>query len=564
MKSFQELEYVRPDLESFIRSSEARLEQFEQAADYEEAREILLDMQKAESSLSTLLTIAMVRNTIDTRDPFYEAEAEFLNEHLPTLIPLQIHLYQALLNSPYRDDLEQEFGRQLMVNAETALKTQDPAIMQDKAAEAKLSHDYQKLTAGCQTEFEGQTINFYGLLKHMEDRDRQRRQAASRAWAKLYEDNAPELDRLFDQLTAVRVNMAKTLGYESYTDLAYLDRGRTDYTSEDAARFRQQILDVVVPFCTELRQHQAQRLGIDRVRYYDEPLLFPEGNPQPAADKHQMVRLAQTMYHEMSPESAEFFNFMVEYNLFDLDTKPGKRMGGYCTSLSDWKAPFIFSNFNGTSADVDVLTHEAGHSFAYYTASRKQPLNEYEFSTSEINEIHSMTMEHFAYPWMDQFFGDQADRYRYLHLSQALLHLPYMVCVDEFQHEVYAHPDMGAQGRRDIWHKLEKRYMPWRDYDGIDFLEQGGFWMQKQHIFQSPFYYIEYALAQMGAFEFYGRMKENRGGAWQDYLTLCRAGGSLSYVELLKAAGLSNPFENGSVAKATAHVIDELRQHPLH
>lgn len=564
MKSFHELEYVRPDLKAFIRTSEAQLEQFEQAGDYEQARESLLAMQKAESSLGTMLTIAMVRNTIDTRDSFYEGEAEFLNEQLPTLIPVQIRLYQALLKSPFRQDLEQEYGRQLMTNAETALKTQDPAIMQDKAEEAKLSHAYQKLTASCQTEFEGQTVNFYGLLKHMEDTDRQHRQAACQAWAALYEDNAPELDRLFDQLTAVRVRMAKTLGYDSYTDLAYLDRQRTDYTSEDAATFRRQILDVVVPFCTELRQRQARRLGVDRVKYYDEALLFPEGNPQPAADKDQMIRHAQTMYREMSPESADFFNFMVDHQLFDLDTKPGKRMGGYCTSLSDWKAPFIFSNFNGTSADVDVLTHEAGHSFAYYLASREQPLNEYEFSTSEINEIHSMTMEHFAYPWMDRFFGEQADRYRYLHLSQALLYLPYMVCVDEFQHEVYAHPEMGAQGRREIWRQLEKRYMPWRDYDGIDFLEQGGFWMQKQHIFSSPFYYIEYALAQMGAFEFYGRMKIDQAQAWQDYLTLCRAGGSRSYVELLKVAGLANPFENGSVAKAVQHVIDELRQHPLH
>ena len=266
------------------------------------------------------------------------------------------------------------------------------------------------------------------------------------------------------------------------------------------------------------------------------------------------------MYREMSPETGEFFDFMTEYGLYDLLTRPGKHMGGYMTRLPKYKAPFIFSNFNGTSADVDVLTHEAGHAFQGYLAMRSIPVASLCGSTSEINEIHSMSMEHFAYPWMEYFFGEKTEKYITAHLTDALCTIPYLVSVDEFQHEVYDHPDSTPEDWRRYWREIEKKYMPWRDYDGNEFLESGGFWMQKQHIFLYPFYYIEYALAQICAFQYYGRMKEDRKAAWKDYLRLCRAGGTKGYFELLETGNLLNPFVEGTVEKATGHVIAEIRE----
>ena len=160
---------------------------------------------------------------------------------------------------------------------------------------------------------------------------------------------------------------------------------------------------------------------------------------------------------------------------------------------------------------------------------------------------------------MNLFFGDKADEYRTAHLLEALCCIPYLVSVDEFQHEMYARPDMTPMERRKIWREIEKKYMPWRDYDGNEFLEEGGFWMQKQHIFLYPFYYIEYAMAQISAFQYYGRMKEDPKAAWEDYLRLCRAGGTKGYFELLEIGNLLNTFKDGTVEKATAHVIEELK-----
>ena len=358
----------------------------------------------------------------------------------------------------------------------------------------------------------------------------------------------------------LRDGMAKKLGFQCYTDLAYLDRRRFDYTQEDAARFRAQIKAVITPAVAEIREKQCRRLGVDTLRYYDEALIFPEGNADPIGTMDELVSKAQRMYREMSPETGEFFDFMVKYHLFDLETRPGKRMGGYMTRFPAYQAPFIFSNFNGTSADVDVLTHEAGHAFQGYLAMRSIPVSSLSGSTSEINEIHSMTMEHFAYPWMESFFGENSEKYLTAHLIGALSVIPYMACVDEFQHRMYETPDLTAKQRRQVWRGIEKEYMPWRDYDGEEFLEEGGFWMQKQHIFLYPFYYIDYALAQMCAFQYYGRMKENRAQAWQDYLRLCRAGGTKGYFELLQVGGLLNPFHDGTVEKSVGHVIEELRR----
>lgn len=342
--------------------------------------------------------------------------------------------------------------------------------------------------------------------------------------------------------------MAEKLGFDSYVSMIYLSLGHFDYTAEDVDAFRHQIRESVTPVCQRLYENQAEKLGLSRLEWYDEALTFPEGNPVPIGSQEELVEKARQMYHELSPETGEFFDFMAEHQLFDLESKPGKQPGGYCTFLPAPKAPFIFANFNGTSADVDVLTHEAGHAFESYVSGRSNPLSSQVFGSSELNEIHSMTMEFLTYPWMEYFFGEKADLYRKDHLASALKVLPYMACVDEFQHRVFAErPD--ARGRRKIWRELEQTYMPWRSYTGSDFLEEGGFWMQKLHIFTVPFYYIDYALAQMSAFEFYQKMCENREKAWQDYILLCQSGGSQSYFQSLKLAGLSNPFQMGTVKK---------------
>lgn len=558
MQKFSETVYKRPDFVAVKKSIKLALKKVKKADSAAEVAEALKQNAETMQNAETAYVTASIRNTMDTTDPFYDGEMQYYNKALPSLMPLSKKLNDAVLASPHVEGLKELFGVQIINLYRADSLVQSSRIVPCLISEGKVCTEYSKTAAGCSTDFRGENCNFYGLMRHMSSPDRVERKEAFLAWADMYKGISDKLDRQYDKLVRLRTKMAKKLGYSSYTPLAYLQRRRFDYTQQDVAAFREQVRTEITPLVAQMRAEQAKRIGVEKLHYYDEELMFPDGNAVPMGSKDDMLEAASRMYRELSPETGEFFDFMTRHELFDLETRPGKHMGGYCTFLAKYKAPFIFSNFNGTSADVDVLTHEAGHAFEAYTASRIQPLDEYYSSTSEINEIHSMAMELFTHPWMDKFFGQNADKYRFAHLSGCISVIPYLTCVDEFQHGVYADPCMTAKQRRELWRSIERKYMPWRDYDGVEFLEEGGFWMQKQHIFLYPFYYIDYALAQLGALELYNRMNTDREAAWNDYMALCRAGGSKPYLELLKLAHLSSPFAPDTVHKILEPLKDKV------
>ena len=558
MKKFAELQYVRPDMEKIFARVSGDIAVLKEAKNYEEFRNAYMDYVEADTELETSKTVAHIRNTINLLDEFYEAEMVYFNSQMPKYEILKKEMGEVIVASPFKAEMEKEFGAILIQNMEAQKQLSDESIVNDQVKEAELVSRFMKTQAAATVEFKGEQIGNYGLLKIMQSTDRAERKEAFEAWAKLYEGIAPTLEEVYDGLVKVRAGMAKKLGFKSFIPMGYLRRRRFDYTEKELEVFRKQVREVVVPAAAKLYERQKEALGIDTLYYYDESIASPSGNPVPIGDKEYLVGEAQKMYRELSRESGEFFDFMMEYELFDLDSKHGKRAGGYCTTLPQYHAPFIFSNFNGTDADVNVLTHEAGHAFAGFTAAKFQKTPELCHSTSEINEIHSMSMELWTYPWMENFFGDKAEEYRREHLADALMKIPYMLCVDEYQHKVFENPEMTTMERRAVWSGLEKIYMPWRNYAGNEFLESGAFWIKQQHIFLYPFYYVDYAMAQMGAFEFYTKMKEDRKAAWSDYYKLCAAGGSMGYFDLLKYSGLHKVLEDGSVKIILKGVFEEL------
>jgi len=559
MNKFKQLVYIRPNVKEVKREFKLLIKDFKKAESYEKAKQIYLLLQNLIMEVATNYIIASIRNTINTSDEFYEDEMKFFNDELPKMMLMVKKGQESVLKSKFILDFDKEFGKHYTDTIKAAQKTMNLKVVLNLTKENNLKTAYSKKVASCKTIFRGEECNFYGLLKHMQSIDREERKEAFNSFAYMYEEVSQELDEIYDKLVEVRAKIAKKLKFQNYIDYIYLNRGRLDYGPKDVEAFRNHVINYIVPVCMQLYQEQAKRLGLDKLEYYDEDIMFGDGNAVPIGDKDYIVNTAQKMYRELSKETSDFFDFMVRYELFDLETKPNKHLGGYCTGLPKFKAPFIFSNFNRTSADVDVLTHEAGHAFEAYTAMREQPLFEYISSTSEVNEIHSMAMEYFTYPWMEDFFGENVNKYHYSHMAESLMAIPYRCCVDEFQHKVFENPKMSAKERRNVWHNLEKKYMPWRSYDGNAFFGEGGFWMQKQHVFLYPFYYIDYNLAQICVFELYGRMKEDKNTAWEDYYRLCKAGGSKGYFELLKLANLSNPFEEGTVKKAVDIVLEDLK-----
>ena len=560
MWKFSELEYKRPDKDEVVKLITENTEAVRNASSGEEVYEILMRGEKTSRELSTMFTIVSIRHTLDTRDEFYDKENQWLNETLPTIMPYMIQYNAAIEESPYRPYIEEKLGKQFFVEMDLQKKTfcdENIPLMQQ---EAKLTDEYQSIMAQCQVEFMGEKRNLYGLQKFFEHDDREVRRAAFRAYSDFYHGHEERLEEIWDELIKIRNQMGRNLGFENFIPVGYMNQGRTDYGKEEVASFREQVRKELVPFCQKLYEAQAKRLGIDKVYAFDEKRVFPDGNATPIGDDDFMIREAQKMYHELSPETAEFIDFMIGHELLDLKNKPGKASTGYMTLLPSLDAPFVFSCFNQTIFDMQVLTHELGHAFAGYRACRKQPVETYFFSSTDIAEIHSMSMEQFTYGYAERFFGDDADKYRFAHLQEAITFVPFGVAVDEFQHICYEHPELTPKERTYEWHKLEEKYMPWRAYDNDEFMERGGYWYHKLHIYLYPFYYINYTLTTMGAMEFKKKYAEDPENAWKDYLALTDVGGSKSYLEILKCANLAVPFEEGAVKRATGYAKDILEK----
>lgn len=554
---FSDFAYRRPDMALLEEQFEAWLGKLEQADTGEAQIEALAAINKLRGEYKTLSAIAGVRHTVDTNDPFYKAEQEFDDESQPIVQGMTTKLYEALVRSPYRGELEVKWGRQLFSLAELALRTFSPEVMAELQQENKLSSDYTRLIASAKIPFAGEERTLSQLVPFMQSPDREVRRQAGEARYGFFREHEEELDGIYDQLVKVRTSIARKLGYRNFVELGYARMERIGYDAAMVANFRNQVKTHIVPVASKLKERQRARIGVDRIRYYDDKYLFASGNAKPKGDLDWIVDQATRMYDDMSPETSAFFRFMLEHELMDLASKKGKAGGGYCTYFPDYRSPYIFANFNGTTGDVDVLTHEIGHAFQMYV-SRDFEVPEYYGPTLEACEIHSMSMEFFAWPWAELFFKEDADKYRFTHLSDALLFIPYGVSVDEFQHFVYEHPEATPAERKRAWRDIERAYLPHRQYEDNEYLERGGFWHQQGHIFNAPFYYIDYTLAQICALQFWKRAGEDRTKAWADYLHLCKLGGSLSFTELVREAGLRSPFEDGCVESVIGHIEGSL------
>lgn len=555
--AFPDFPYHRPDLDALRSEFYARLDDFTAAENVASAKDAMIAIDDIRARISTAANLAHIRHTIDTRDTFYAAEKNWGDQHYPTTEAWKKDYYEKLLASPHRPTLEAEFGPQFFRIAELSLLTFRPEILPMLQRENQLSSEYVQLKASAAIEVDGKTYNLSSIRAVAVEPDRERRRKAAAAQAEWYESKRPELDRIFSELTTTRQEAATALNCDNFTQLGYARMLRTDYGPTEVARFRQMVVEHIVPLTTQLYERQRERLGLDKLRYFDEGFRFPDGNPEPQGPPQWILDRAREMYDALSPETSSFYREMEARKLMDVVAQEGKATGGYCTLINDHQAPFIFSNFNGTSADIDVLTHEFGHAFQVSQSSTLRPM-EYNWPTFEACEIHSMSMEFFTYPWMDKFFGEDVEKYRFSHLAGALRFLPYGCAVDEFQHWVYDHPDCSAEDRHAAWRRIERKYLPHRDYEGTPYLNQGTFWQGQNHIFATPFYYIDYCLAQICAFQFWQADRQNHELAWANYLKLCRAGGSHSFLELVELADLDSPFDPAVFRRVATTVAEAL------
>ncbi len=552
---FSNYTYQRPDINQLAQNYQKAIAELENANEFETAENALSVINNLRQEFTSMASIGQIRHTINTLDTFYDAENQYYDESGPIFESLTHDFYQKLIVSPFRPELEAKWGKQLFNIATLGIKTYRPEVLENLQQENKLSSEYVKIKASAKIDFDGKHYNLSSIEPLEADQNRSIRQRAANAKWAFFAENAPKNEEIFDNLVKTRHEIAQKLGFKNFVELGYARMLRSDYDAAMVANFRKQVQELIVPIAQKLYARQAKRLGLEKLKFYDETFKFKSGNAKPKGTPEDILRGADKMYAELSDETNDFFQFMRQNELMDLVAKDGKAPGGYCTYIANYRAPYIYSNFNGTSGDIDVLTHEAGHAFQVFS-SRDIGIAEYQWPTFEACEIHSMSMEFFTWQWMSLFFGDETDKYKFAHMTSGLLFLPYGVAVDEFQHFIYENPEATPSVRNQKWRDIERKYLPHRDYDGNEFLENGGFWQKQGHIFSTPFYYIDYTLAQICAFQFWKKDRENHVEAWSDYVRLCKAGGSQSFLELVKLANLRSPFDDGCVQS----VVQEITQ----
>ena len=556
---FPQMPYTRPEFDEVNAKLEDLLDKFKNAGSADDCFAAYKEIDDYRKEFYTNFSLAYIRNSLDTRDEFYDKEKDYVDEVGPKLQAVGQKLTMALLESPYRKEMEAKWGTLMFDNAEINLKTFDPAIIPDLQEENKLTSEYDKLIASAQIEFDGKTLTLAQIRPYYENPDRVIRKAAVEAAGKWYMGHSKRLDDIFSELVQIRHRIGEKLGHKSFTQVGYYRMQRNCYDQEMVSKFREGVVKYIVPVAKRLKEEQAKRIGVDALKIYDDSFEYTDGNAKPKGTPDDIFAHGKKMYHELSKETAEFIDFMLDSELFDVLTRPGKAAGGYCATLPKYRAPFIFANFNGTSGDIDVLTHEAGHAYAAYVARDIYPSALQNYS-SETAEIHSMAMEFFTWPWMEGFFGDQTEKYYHTHLASALTFIPYGTMVDEFQHHIYEKPNMTAKERNELWLELEGKYRPWLDVTETTFYEEGRRWQAQSHIYDVPFYYIDYCLAQIMALSFWAEDQKDHESAWAKYRRLVGFAGTKTFVDLVEDAGLPTPFVSDNlkiVADAAAHWLDK-------
>ena len=554
---FNDIAYQRPDIKQFEVEFKSELDNLKHAGSFDEQDAAFVKLYKMRDHYGTMFELAEIRYHLDTGNEEYKAEMNYFDEISPNFESLINLFYQALNAVSFKDELQNKWGEHILNLAQFSVDGFQPAIMEDMKTQNKLTTQYTEIRGSAQIDLNGETLTLAGLRKYQEDSDRGVREQANEAKWNFFAEKQEQLDGLFDQMVKVRHSMAQKMGHENFIKLGYNWMGRIDYTESMVENFRKQVVEEIVPITRSLRQRQMKRLNYSTLEDYDLNFDFLSGNPEPKGGPDAIVANGQKMYRELSPETAEFYDYLLKYDLMDLTCRPGKNDGGFCSSISDYRHPFIFANFNGTSADLRVLTHEAGHAFQYFR-SRHNDIIEYRWPSSESAEIHSMSMEHLTYPWMKEFFEEDTDKYLFSHMDARLRSIPYLCANDHFQHIIYKNPEYSPDQRAEVWKEMRELYLPDHKMDTTPYLRSGRFWQSIMHIYQYPFYMIDYALAQICAFQFWQKANYNREETWKDYLRLCNAGGTKPFLQLVELAGLKSPFEEGCVKGIAGDIVQYL------
>ncbi|MGN1249501.1 MAG: M3 family oligoendopeptidase [Candidatus Spyradocola sp.] len=551
---FSEMPYRRVTYEE-IEAGYAELFAALEAVGCEADCRAVLDRRYALYDSMTPMDICYVRHGMDVNDEFYAAEQRYYDEIGPKIGDLSNRFDRMLMESPQRDCFERLMGSFAFALMRSAQEGYDSRLIGLQQEENAIISEYGVFASNAKVEWQGRRVSRESLAAEQQSPDREVRRRVYGAVAASWAEQREQLEGFFSRLVENRDRQAKAVGFDNFVALSYRRMNRIGYTPQDVARFREQVKTHVVPVAAALNEQRRARLGLDRLYPYDNASYFPNGNPVPLGGDEFCLEAARAMFHALSPETGEYIDFMLDNGLYDVAVRDGKQTGGYCTQFSAYRAPFLFANFDGTSENAYIMSHEGGHGFYFYL-KRDEEIRERGWYTSEMAETHAMAMEFFAAPQMELFFGERAEDYRRMYLERAITLIIYECQQDEFQQIVYEQPELTPQQRNEVWARLEAEYFPYRAYPEAERELVGTRWQRIPHVYYWPFYAIDYALAQVCALQYLQWMSEDYDAAWGSYLTFCRASGNVGFREAVRAAGLRDPF----AAESLVGLMDWLRQ----
>ncbi len=536
---------------------------FLKASTASELEAALLRQSELEAVLDEEYSRRYIAMTCATDDAERErAYLAYLEEIIPRLKPWHDRLARTYIENPARAHMDRHrlevMDRRL--KSEIELYRDQNVPLQTEVS--KLGQQYQKIMGAMMVNWRGEERTLQQMAPLLEEQEREVREEAWRLVAARRMADRDGLDAIFDTMVGLRTRIAQNADFENFRDYQHRAMGRFDYTPDDAIQFQKSIEQEIVPLLERQRERRREKLDVATLRPWDLD-VDPAGQPplRPFSKARELEEGCARIFRQLSPALADQFDQMRRRGLLDLDSRKGKAPGGYQSTLDEVRLPFIFMNAAGTGRDVFTLLHEGGHAFHAF-ASREEPLIMYRSAPLEFSEVASMAMEMFAMDHLGVFYKDEAEarRARRIHLQDIVRIFPWVATVDAFQHWIYLHPEHTAEQRRAKFIELERRFSPGLDWSGLE-QEHRALWQRQLHLFEVPFYYIEYGIAQLGALQLWVRFLEDPAAAVEGYRRALALGGSRPLPELFAAAGIRFDFSAETLrpaVKAVAAALDRL------
>ena len=546
MYKFSDLQYKETDYQSLAKMILDLTEKAKKADSPSSLEEILKIYDTEMGEVGYNYTLSYIHSSLDSSDSFWQEALQ--KESKGNAMLDTTPLLKAILENKYFSSLEEKYGPVLRDKLNKSISTGSKA-QNERAEEGDLVSKYQREKAMVRINYKGKELSEGEVIPLFESPIREERIQSRKAVAKAFLEKKELFGSMLERLVSLRDTIAKENGFSNYLEYMDINYSRIGYGEKEMDAFVSEVKEYVVPVLSHIFEETRKRLGLEEMTVADISLMFVDGNAKPSGGADVLKEAAKKMYKALSPEMEAFFTGMLDSHSIDVDFSPNKVSGmGFCTDLKKGMYPFVFGNLDGTSWDVTVFTHEVGHAWQSYASDQNLDLTLFREMPLDAVEIPSKTMELFSYPFAEEFFGKDGDKFRFAHFRNAVKEIVAYTSVHELNTWIYTHVGASFDEINEKWMEIQSSYYPNVSYGEMEEEEKkGAGLLRNMGIFMFPRYLISYVFSEMCAIDLFMEYLKDKDKALDSYNRLCRVGGSKSYPEILSAAGLEPSYNKGRV-----------------